>query len=248
MNTRSQIHTFRLYPQIIPDHDDNDSDEELLFEESSAQSSPQSQSSPILASEDFQDPHILLSETDLMDESDDEDFFLVQTPKKRRKSPLSDIEKTRLVLQFMRNTLSRFSLHKFLSTIFSSSDGSIKNFTKIFLADGGHLELMEMWWNPREKRMADWAVQKTAYICSQEASHLTDRASEGPHFHDAQFLQVSSKHASVRILNHFRIHDLLDRYERTTPHIQVILKSIINKDKKDLKPGSRDVDSVSSNS
>ncbi|KAF8178739.1 hypothetical protein BJ912DRAFT_1033225 [Pholiota molesta] len=226
-------YTFRLFAQGIPEDED--------YAESDARSSPPHPSSPIPQSDDFEDPSILLSPTEILEDPEDEDFY-IKTSTKRR-SPLSDTEKARLVLQFMRDTLSRFSLRQFLQTIFTSDDGPIKNFTSIFLAGGGHLAMMELWWELcgglKDREATRWVVNKAASACSREASWLSDRASEGPNRAHAQFLRVSSHNVDVEMLNTFRIFDLLKRYEEVTPHLQTILKTIINKENMILKPGSR---------
>lgn len=251
--------TFKLYTQQIPNEIGSDEGTDLQYlddleeldcstdyHESSAQSSPQSQSSSIdiSRSDDFQDLSILLDPIDSIDESDDdEDFFVVQDPKKRRNSPLSDIQKTRLVLQFMRTTLSRFSLSKFLSTLFSADDGGIKNFANIFLSHGGLQKTMDLCWNIQDPRMVDWVIEKAAMVCSREAGFLSDRAARGPYPDDVRFLRVSSKDINIEMLNKFRIYDLCARYERITPNLQVILKSVIGT--KEIGNGSRNPDAVS---
>jgi len=234
--------SFRLYAQGIPDPLDYDVNDEIL-----AASSPDLSSSPSLPpSDDFEDPSLLLLSDDLPDDDDDTDYIEIVQPKKR-KSPLTDTEKARLVLQFMRDTLSKFSLRQFLETIFKSEDGKIKNFTNIFLADGGHLQLMDIWWEKsggtRNIEMREWSVGKAARACAREASWLSNRASEGPHEEDAKFLRISSRNVDVGLVNGFRIYELLDRYERVTPHLQTILKAIVDKEK-NLQPGSRDVNAV----
>ena len=233
--------SFRLYAQGIPDLDD--------YDEIPAASSPDLRSSPSLPpSDDFEEPFLLLLSDDLPDDNEDGDYIDTVQHKKRR-SPLTDVEKARLVLQFMRDTLSKFSLRQFLETIFKNEDAKIKNFANIFLADGGHLRLMDLWWEKcggtRDTQMTEWSVSKAANACAREASWLSDRASEGPHEEDARFLRISSRNVDVGLVNGFRIFELLNRYERVTPHLQTIFKAVINK-KKLLQPGSRDPDAVCS--
>lgn len=185
---------------------------------------------------------------DLSDnDEEDSDYQDYQTPTKR-KSPQSNDEKTRLTLEFMRSTFSRFSLRQFLECLFTSEDGTIKNVSNVFLAANDHLDIMDLWWNnsprPLSGFLETWVVQRAAQVCAKEASWLTDRAKEGKHTDDALFLRVSPKDVNVKMVNEFRISDLMGRYEEVTPNIQTILKSIIARDTKNILLGSRDPDHV----
>jgi hypothetical protein len=77
----------------------------------------------------------------LDDEDEDMDYKDPRTPIKRAPA-LSDDEKVGLTLQFMQQ-FSRFSLRQFLKTLSASEDFKIKHVASIFLADNGHILLME---------------------------------------------------------------------------------------------------------
>jgi hypothetical protein len=118
--------------------------------------------------------------------------------------------------------------------LFTSDVGSITNTSNIFLADGGDLHLMDIWWGNRWEKhglknqaMYKWAVEKAATVCAKECGWLTDNASKGPHFEDAQFLRMSPKQVTIKMLNTFCIRDLAEQYEWVTPYLQHILKIII---------------------
>src|ERR1700677_658017 len=90
---------------------------------------------------------------------------------------------------------------------------------------------MDIWWEKqglKSPTTCKWVVEKAAAVCAKEYSWLTDNASKGPHFKDAQFLRVSPKQVMVAMLNAFHIQNLVERYERITPHPQHILKTIIS--------------------
>ncbi|KAF8871016.1 hypothetical protein CPB84DRAFT_1692599 [Gymnopilus junonius] len=154
------------------------------FEEPEAVSSPgprsSSPASPI--SEPLQ--WILFQEISEHEDNEGDDPDYSSTPDKRHPA-LSDTEKTRLIFEFMAKHLSKFSLHKFLVTAFSSEDPMIKHAANIFLSNDCHIELMDIWWNKRgglkpkedETPTTEWVVQRAAEICDTEASWITDRAS-----------------------------------------------------------------------
>ncbi|KAJ7273913.1 hypothetical protein C8J57DRAFT_1594584 [Mycena rebaudengoi] len=125
-----------------------------------------------------------------------------------------------------------------------ANDGSIKNYTNKYLQSGGALELMKMVVGDKglqDEQIGDWIVEKAADICAREGSWLTDRASKGPNFDDAEFLRVKSTDLNVKMLHKFRIGDLRDRYERVTPRLQVILKAVVGKTEPE-HAGSRNPD------
>ena len=223
-------------------------DEDTDIEEPNAISSPGPHSSPssycqVHTSEGIQFGNLPeLSEVD-----PDSDYFSdPQTPIKRA-TGLTDTQKTRRTLDFMRD-FNRFSLQIFLKTLFESDDPSIKNFSNTFLAGKGVLSVMELLWKGgaglNNPDLMAWMVEKAASACAQEAGWLSNCASEGPHPNEAQFLRVSSRDVNVKMVNDFRIHDLGVLYEHLTPNLQVILKAIIAKDKKKMEPGSHDLDLV----
>ncbi|KIJ04579.1 hypothetical protein PAXINDRAFT_104114 [Paxillus involutus ATCC 200175] len=136
------------------------------------------------------------------------------------------------VLSFMKAQYPRFSLRLFLTTLFSSENHTLKQKTRMFLSDDGALELMDIWWTQlkEEPNFQCWVVDHAALICDKECSRLSDRASEGPHYADAQFLRISPKDVTVNLVESFRFDDLTKRYDRTTPHLQTILRKVIGKE------------------
>lgn len=91
---------------------------------------------------------------------------------------------------------------------------------------------MDIWWTKckHDAGFQDWVVGCGASVCAKECSWLSDRASEGPHYEDAQFLRVSPKDLTVSMVESFRMRDLTDRYERTTPRLQAFLRTVIGKE------------------
>ena len=96
--------------------------------------------------------------------------------------------------------------------LFTSDVGSITNTSNIFLANGGDLHLMDIWWGHQWEKhvlksqvMYKWVVEKAATVCAKECGWLTDNASKGPHFEDVQFLHMSPKQVTVEMLNTFHI-------------------------------------------
>ncbi|KAJ7679456.1 hypothetical protein DFH06DRAFT_1078921 [Mycena polygramma] len=153
-------------------------------------------------------------------------------PANVRAQKRSDDEKTLEILAFMKQNFARFSLRLLLDTLFTSDNGSIKVYTNLYLQSGGALHLMDIavadrW--KRDDRLANCILDKAADICAREASWLTDQASKGPNFADAEFLRVKATDLRVGMLHSFRIQDLLDRYERTLPRFQQLLKAVIGK-------------------
>ncbi|KAF8168389.1 hypothetical protein B0H34DRAFT_816267 [Crassisporium funariophilum] len=185
---------------------------------------------------------------ELLLSSDDEDTnYVDETAPGKCRSAMTNNQKAREVLQFM-TTLPRYSFRTFLLSIFQSGDPVIKKFANIFLSDNSHLQVMDTWWDrcggmTRTKPTnltAEWVINRAAAVVSKEASWLTDRALEGPFYEDAKVLRVSATNVSVKLVNNFQIYGLLARYERTTPHLQSILKSAIGKVWKDNKEKNED--------
>lgn len=68
-------------------------------------------------------------------------------------------------------------------------------------------------------------------LCLCKGVQLVVRSgNEGPHYEDAQFLRVSPKDLTVSMVESFRMRDLTDRYERTTPRLQAFLRTVIGKE------------------
>ncbi|KAJ6610216.1 hypothetical protein B0H10DRAFT_437356 [Mycena sp. CBHHK59/15] len=144
----------------------------------------------------------------------------------------------------MKGHFKRFSLHLFLETLFTSDNSSIKNWTNIYFQDGGAVQLMEIAIADRwrvDDILSDLILDRAAEICTRETSWLTDQASKGPNYSDAVFLHVKATDMKVEMLHSFRIRELLDRYERTLPQFQRLLKVVIRKTEP-VHTGSRDPD------
>ncbi|KIJ15989.1 hypothetical protein PAXINDRAFT_52872, partial [Paxillus involutus ATCC 200175] len=119
-------------------------------------------------------------------------------------------DKTIEILAFMRARYPRFSLRH---TLFTSQHSMLKHSANIFMTGGGALHLMDIWWTKckHDAGFQDWVVGCGASVCAKECSWLSDRASEGPHYEDAQFLRVSPKDLTVSMVESFRMRDLTDR-------------------------------------
>jgi len=184
---------------------------------------------------------------DFLEDDYDSDYISDPQTPVRRAPALSDIQKTHMTLDFMQN-FNWFSFRKFAETFLSSEDGSITNSSSLFLTGDSVLSMMELLWQRcgglGNHKLTEWVVKEAASACDKEASWLSDHAAEGPHLEDAQFLHVSSQDINVDMINDFWIHDLGARYNRVTPSLQVILKAIIAKDKKKMKPGSCDQEAL----
>ncbi|KAF8983943.1 hypothetical protein BDQ17DRAFT_1437199 [Cyathus striatus] len=121
--------------------------------------------------------------------------------------------KTWLALQWI-SSVPHFSLPIILHTLFSSESGKIKT----------------------------WIIEQASVICAQEASFITDKAKDGPFSIDAENLQVPASGLSVDIVKAFSFSSMLETYERALPHLQCILKAVVQKDKKAMKKGTEDPD------
>jgi hypothetical protein len=103
---------------------------------------------------------------------------------------LSNDEKAVEILQFMKNQFPQFSMQDLLSSIFSSDLGSIKNYTTKYLEQGGRMDLLDLLVGKNlhhDEALSVWIMEKAAQICQREFSQLTDRASRGAHYADAEF-------------------------------------------------------------
>jgi len=133
-----------------------------------------------------------------------------------------------------------FPLQKFLERLFTLDSGNVKRFSKKFVSEGSYLGTMEISganniWRFRESHIHRVGGGKAASTCVEEASWLSNRACEGPNEDDAKFLRVTAKNVSVSIVNNFHIHDLTAQYDHATLHFQLILKSIVVQEERDLK-------------
>ncbi|KAI0703003.1 hypothetical protein BC835DRAFT_1404175 [Cytidiella melzeri] len=142
---------------------------------------------------------------------------------------MSDEEKACLVLQYMRDNLSRFLLRQFLKTCFSSENSEIRNFTGTFMEDGGAVCLMDLW------SIVDWVMDRAGEECEKECSALTDRVSSGPHKMEAEALRIP-------VHTDFSYRHLSDCYDALTPQLQQLLKAAIGNSGKPAKAASRNPD------
>ncbi|KAH7903018.1 hypothetical protein BJ138DRAFT_1021237, partial [Hygrophoropsis aurantiaca] len=98
--------------------------------------------------------------------------------------------------------------------------------------DDGHILLLGLWWQKfgnKDSSLVSWVVPRAAEVCARECSWLTDRASHGPHYSEAQSLRVSPKQVTVLMVESFRLKDLTNCYDRLMPHLQTILRGAIGK-------------------
>ncbi|KAJ2930942.1 hypothetical protein H1R20_g6161, partial [Candolleomyces eurysporus] len=230
------------------------------FDESEAISSPAQYSSPCSSH-----PELPSSDTngipfgDLPDLPEDlEGDFEYMEPRSARtcSSPMSLEHKTWLALQWI-SSIPHFSFSTFIVTMFRTDSPVVTAYSNKFLVEKSHIPVMELWLNGKgdkepkkvkttvkEGRAAttDWVISSAATICAREAGFMTDKASDGPFSKNAAALRVSATAVSVKTVQGFRLADLQEVYDQTLPHLQKILKGVIAKDKKTIKPGSRNPD------
>ncbi|KAJ3567632.1 hypothetical protein NP233_g6233 [Leucocoprinus birnbaumii] len=167
------------------------------------------------------------------DSFSDSDYCPEPVTPVKQASPLSNTEKVKATLDFLRS-LPRFLLRQFLETLFDSEDGDVKNFTSVFMASTGYMKVLDIWWNKvandKDSSLRTWVIEKAGDICGQEASWLTNQASEGPNYHIAQSLRLRAKDVSVDTINNFRLSTLTSTYNEALPSFQSILKSMIAKE------------------
>jgi hypothetical protein len=159
---------------------------------------------------------------------------------------LTNFDKAQIVIDLLK-PMDHFSLRLLLETLFAyNAPSSIKRYSGKFINAGGPLSLMETWYDSNDPEMVNWVIAKAARACEKEAQDLTNRASRGPHAMDADFLRLKSSSITVEAVESFRVASLLERYERTTPNFQLILKHFIGKTGPQKSPGTRDPDMVCS--
>ncbi|KAJ7684985.1 hypothetical protein DFH06DRAFT_1313354 [Mycena polygramma] len=145
----------------------------------------------------------------------------------------TDTDRTLAVLEFMKKNFPRLSLRAFLTELFTSDNGSIKNVTNMYLSTGGALHLLETAIGDAaiaDDEVSDWVMSQATTICIREVRGLTDRASRGDHFEDAKSLRVPANSIKIGMLQSFSIPRLLLLYERTTARLQKFLKAVIGKE------------------
>ncbi|KAJ7476787.1 hypothetical protein FB451DRAFT_1132116 [Mycena latifolia] len=145
-------------------------------------------------------------------------------------------------------SFSRFSLQKFLETVFTSEDPGIKNSAGAFYRDGGAVSLMDIWFKGdgglRDLRSdtSQWIMQTAGAIGAKELSHLTDRAAQGPHYEVAKTLRITTQGVNVQLVTDFRLRNLTRTYDAVLPNVGRFLKAIIGKENVSTAPGTRNVD------
>ncbi|KAF6746363.1 hypothetical protein DFP72DRAFT_1152408 [Ephemerocybe angulata] len=200
------------------------------FSEADALSSPTRASSeaPELATPTKEDFKSLLDPThDLPDEDEeDEDFFT----RSKRQPAMSSDQKTLGTLEHLKK-YSRFSLREFIKTLFTSSDESIRHSAGMFMAENAHLDLMDAWWDRggglNNPELVDWVFKKASAAIEREASHLTNRASAGPHTEAANSLRLPAAKVDVGTVRGFKLSELLSTYDRVTPLFQRVMRAFI---------------------
>ncbi|KAJ7908049.1 hypothetical protein B0H13DRAFT_1524907, partial [Mycena leptocephala] len=148
-----------------------------------------------------------------------------------RAPKLSNTEKTRAVLEFMRK-INKFSLRIFLEELFTSEDGTIKNITNKYLGQNGYSHLLDLVFTDKvlqDTSVAAWIMSKATDLCVKEASRLTDTARNGNFFEEAKQLRQPASSVKIQCLRTFSIPALLRIYESATHHLQALLKAIIGK-------------------
>jgi hypothetical protein len=100
--------------------------------------------------------------------------------------------------------LSRFSLHMFLEEHFTSEDSAIKNVTNTYLAQDGHIHLINLLYPDRileNSSVAGWIMSKATDICVKETSWLTDTARKGKFYEEAKSLRLPSHSVKVELVS-----------------------------------------------
>jgi hypothetical protein len=91
--------------------------------------------------------------------------------------------------------LSRFSLCMFLEELFTPEDSTIKNVTNTYLAQDGHIHLLNLVYPDRvleNSSVAGWIMSKAIDICVKETTRLTDTARKGKFYEEAKSLRLPS--------------------------------------------------------
>ncbi|KAJ7246764.1 hypothetical protein C8J57DRAFT_1674982 [Mycena rebaudengoi] len=145
----------------------------------------------------------------------------------------TDMDKTLAVLEFMKDNFPRFSLRAFLTELFTTDNSAIKNVANTYLGTGGRVHILDTVIadnGNKDAEVGNWIMVKAAAICTWEVRWLTDEASNGHFFEEAKSLRVPANSVKLDLLQSFSIPKLLLLYERTTPHLQKFLKTVIGKD------------------
>ncbi|KAJ7506208.1 hypothetical protein B0H11DRAFT_2169972 [Mycena galericulata] len=211
-----------------------------------ASSSIAPSSSPRLPSVDLGAPaHVPFMDIDsgfLPSDDNDTEYAPPSPSLQRRTNENKAVE----ILAAMR-AMPKFSLRTFLETVFTSDEPSIKNSAGVFIRDNGPISLMQLWFMKDGLRDLDsdinqWVMSTAGAVGAKEFSRLTDRAARGPQADAAKSLRVRAQDATVKLVQDFRLCDLTDTYDKTTPNVQRFFKALIGKDEQTRAPGSRNVD------
>ncbi len=224
----------------------------LDFNDTSSLSPPSSQGTPSITPAILYDDSLMLPSDDYEnDPTFKPDISGEAEESQRRRPPMTDAQKVCAVLEYMKS-FSRLSLRKFLETLFTTDDPTLRSYTGIFLSDGGGEWLMKTMWDrgqhlQAEKynpTMAEWIITTAAELCTREASRVTDTASRGPHYRDAQLLRVRAEDVTVSMVRSFKLEQLTALYDRTLPWLQKILSAVMEKGDS-VRSTTRDVHDVS---
>ncbi|KAJ7258501.1 hypothetical protein C8J57DRAFT_1073673 [Mycena rebaudengoi] len=145
----------------------------------------------------------------------------------------TDTDKTLAVLGFMKDNFPRFSLRDFLTELFTTDNSTIKYVANTYLGTGGCVHILDTVIvdnGSKDAEVGNWIMAKAAAICTREVRWLTDEASNGRFFEEAQSLRVPANSVKLDLLQSFSIPKLLVLYERTTPCLQKFLKTVVGKD------------------
>ncbi|KAJ6505900.1 hypothetical protein C8R47DRAFT_138754 [Mycena vitilis] len=141
-------YALRVVHRTLPDIDGADG-LDLEEEAASTVGAPSSPVGPMISSPDFPvDVRFADVGSDDPVFQDDDTEFGENTRAPRR----SDEEKAIAVLQFMKQTLGRFSLRLLFQTLLTSDNGAITNSTNMYFQSGGAKHLLELGVGDRWKR------------------------------------------------------------------------------------------------
>lgn len=109
-------------------------------------------------------PFLDLGSDDLVDQDSDLNYGSTSRAPKS-----TDTDKTLAVLNFMKQSFPRFSLRDFITELFTSDNGSIKNVANKYLSMCGHMHLLDTVIGDKcmqDDNVADWVMEQATAICS----------------------------------------------------------------------------------
>lgn len=185
-------------------------------------------------------------------EDTEADLNFESEPEQHNSEFTTDAARVRHVLQYIKSEFPRLSLKNLLYTIFTCEDPYVKASVGIFLKNDSGVGLMEKLWGSSQRlqlskyneEMSDWVVSKAAEVCAYECSRLTDSASDGPHYAEAERLRVSAKSVTVAMVRGFKTSNLTALYDKTMPRVQKILQAVMQKGTAALVSSRRDTVSI----